>query len=188
MSEHKLPHRQAQISLKETPLGMSWSEGRKPVLNSNEKKAISEDHKEKLENIRQINGVLEMFSKDEDLQDDLRLSNVRMALDHWSGIKRMPPEIYSKRLETDRRVNAVYPKLKLLQSVCMQANMKVPLDHMLDGRAELDSYALTTCFGADFCILHNLTRPLTPKNTPRSEVRPGTSTFDDKLQYAIQLN
>jgi hypothetical protein len=167
---------------------MSWSEGRKPVLNGNEKKAISEDHKEKLENIRQINGVLEMFSKDEDLQDDLKLSNVRMALDHWSGIKRMPPEIYSKRLETDRRVNAVYPKLKLLQSVCMQANMKVPLDHMLDGRAELDSYALTTCFGADFCILHNLTRPLTPKNTPRSEVRPGTSTFDEKLRYAINLN
>ncbi len=91
-----------------------------------------------------------IFSKDEDLQDDLKLSNVRMALDHWSGIKRMPPEIYSKRLETDRRVNAVYPKLKLLQSVCMQANMKVPLDHMLDGRSELDSYALTTCFGADF--------------------------------------
>jgi hypothetical protein len=70
----------------------------------------------------------------------------------------------------------------------MQANMKVPLDHMLDGRAELDSYALTTCFGADFCILHNLTRPLTPKNTPRSEVRPGTSTFDEKLRYAINLN
>ena len=108
-----------------------------------------------------------MLSRDEDLHDDLKLPNVRAALLHWSGIKILPPEVYSRKLETDRRVNSVYPKLKLLQSVCFQANMKVPLDHLLEGKKQLDSYALTTSFGADFCILHDLTRPLTPKNVPK---------------------
>jgi hypothetical protein len=146
---------------------MSWSSGRDLEPKISSKKAISEQHKVKLESIRQINGVLNMLASDEDLQDDLKLASVRTALDHWTGIRRLPPEVYSKKLENDRRVNAVYPKLKLLQSLCSEANIKVPLDHMLDRKRELDSYMLTTSFGTDFCILHDLTRPLTPKNDPR---------------------
>ena len=147
---------------------MSWSSGRTPTTETvTGKKSISDQHKVKLEGILQVNGVLEMLSRDEDLHDDLKLPNVRAALNHWSGIKVLPPEVYSRKLETDRRVNSVYAKLKLLQSVCFQANMKVPLDHLLEGKRQLDSYALTTSFGADFCILHDLTRPLTPKNVPK---------------------
>jgi hypothetical protein len=114
---------------------MSWSEGREV---KDEKKA-SGDAK-KLESIRQVNGVLKKLAHDEDLQDDLKLMNVRLAIDHWSGIVRMQPEKYKKVLENDQRVNSVYPKLKLLQSVCNDANIKVPIDHMLGGKEELESY------------------------------------------------
>lgn len=146
---------------------MSWSSGRTPTAEAVGKKIISDQHKLILQCILQVNGVLEMLSRDEDLHDDLKLPNVRAALNHWSGIKVLPPEVYSRKLETDRRVNSVYAKLKLLQSVCFQANMKVPLDHLLEGKTQLDSYTLTTSFGTDFCILHDLTRPSTPKNVPK---------------------
>ena len=160
----------------ESVKAMSWSTGRKSDTEapSAEKKCISEDHKRKLECIRQINGVLGMLASNEDLQDDLKNPAVRLALDHWTGVRRLPPEVYAKRLENNRTVNSVYPKLMQLQSVCNTAPMKVPLDHLLEGKCELDTYALTTSFGTDFCILHDLTRPLTPKNTSKkTEVNPG---------------
>ena len=167
---------------------MSWSSGRDLEPKISSKKAISEQHKVKLESIRQINGVLNMLASDEDLQDDLKLASVRTALDHWTGIRRLPPEVYSKKLENDRRVNAVYPKLKLLQSLCSEANIKVPLDHMLDRKRELDSYMLTTSFGTDFCILHDLTRPLTPKNDPRNYESSGViSRYLNRVFHSINM-
>jgi hypothetical protein len=146
---------------------MSWSDGRNSNVDNNLSKGgdgvkISTEHKKKLEAIRQINGVLNSFAQDEDLQDDLKLPLVRLAIDHWSGIRRMPPESYTKQLEKDRRVNSVYPKLKLFQLVCNEAQIKVPLDHMLKGKVELDSNMLILSFGSDFCMLHGLTRPLAP--------------------------
>lgn len=152
---------------------MSWSEGRD--VKSSERKASSDA--KKLESIRQVNGVLRKLAHDEDLQDDLKLTNVRLAIDHWSGIVRMQPEKYKKVLENDLRVNSVYPKLKLLQSVCNDANIKVPIDHLLGRMGELEPYIMTSSFGTDFCIAHGLTRPLTPKNPPTRTNNTGNNLF-----------
>ena len=146
---------------------MSWSSGRDVNATLERKKRVSDNHKRQLESIRQINGILGKFADDEDFQDDLKQPGVRLALDHWTGVQRLPPEIYAQKLENDRRVSCLHQKLMLLQAACNEAPMKVPLDHMIHGRRELDSYALTTTFGTDFCIEHELTRPQTPKNSPR---------------------
>ena len=119
----------------------------------------SSDDNKKLENIRSVNGCLAMLARDEDLQDDLKLPILKLAIDHWSGVHRMPPEMYLKKLEKDLRVQSVYPKLKMLQSVCNAVPMKLPLDHMLEGKSELDSSALTRAFGVDFCVKHGLVQP-----------------------------
>ena len=146
---------------------MSWSAGREPGTKdaSTGKKQIAGEDKRKLECIRQINGLLNHLADDEYLQDDMKDPRVRVSLDHWTGIKRLPPEEFERKFGNDKRVASVCGKLKMLQSACHEASMKVPLDHMLQGKRELDSYTLTTTFGTDFCIRHDLTRPLTPKNT-----------------------
>jgi len=118
---------------------------------------------QKLEAIRSVNGCLAMLAKDEDLQDDLQLPLVLLAISHWSGTNRLPPEQYSKKLERDLRVQSVYPKLKRLQAACAVARIGLPLDHFLQGKPELDSRVLTQAYGADFCIRHHLTRPPTPR-------------------------
>jgi hypothetical protein len=46
-----------------------------------------------LDKIEQINAVLQLLSRDEDLQDDLhRLEAVQTAIAHWTGTHRLPPE------------------------------------------------------------------------------------------------
>lgn len=164
---------------------MSFSSGRETCSASERKKKVSEIHKRQLESIRQINGILGKFADDEDFQDDLKQPGVRLALDHWTGLRRLSPEIYEQKLEQDRRVSCVHQKLVLLQAACNEAPMKVPLDHMINGRRELDSYTLTTTFGTDFCVEHELTRPQTPKNSPRktdsiANTRADRSIKDDK--------
>ena len=145
---------------------MSWSSGRDIGASSDKEKSMLDYHRRQLESIRQINGILGKLADDEDLQDDLKQPGVCLALDHWTGVRRLSTEVYEKKLENDRRVNYVHHKLMLLQSACKETSIKVPLDHMIGRRRELDAHALTTSFGADFCIHYNLTRPLNPENTP----------------------
>lgn len=52
---------------------MSWSENRSSENDISKEKKTNAEDKQKLEHIRQINGVLKSFSNDEDLQDDLKL-------------------------------------------------------------------------------------------------------------------
>jgi len=47
---------------------------------------------EVLSKIQQINAVLQLLSRDEDLQDDLRLEAVQTAIAHWTGTNRLQPE------------------------------------------------------------------------------------------------
>jgi hypothetical protein len=137
---------------------VSWAEGRQtPGVQKG-----SDDDK-KLEAIRVINGILKKHADDEDLQDDLKLPQVKLALDHWAGIRRLPPEQYLRKLENDLRVQSVYPKLKMLQAACNDARMPLPLDHFVQGKDKLDTLVLTRTFGTDFCIAHRLTRPQTPR-------------------------
>lgn len=101
---------------------------------------------------------------------------VRAAIDHWSNIKRISTESYKQQLESDRRVASVYPKLKQFQYVCQQANCKVPLDQMLEGKSELDSKTLLTLFGKDFCTSHKLIPSLTTIQPPIATIKKETIT------------
>ena len=149
---------------------------------------ISAEEKKKLESIRSVNGCLAMLAKDEDLQDDLKLPILKLAIDHWSGIHRMPPEMYVKKLEKDLRVQSVYPKLKMLQSVCNAVPMKLPLDHMLGGKSELDSSALLRAFGVDFCVKHGLVQPPTTEKPeqPVGPQKPSTSSSSASFATSSQ--
>eukprot|EP00601_Ochromonadales_sp_CCMP2298_P004628 CAMPEP_0173183494 /NCGR_PEP_ID=MMETSP1141-20130122/8422_1 /TAXON_ID=483371 /ORGANISM="non described non described, Strain CCMP2298" /LENGTH=164 /DNA_ID=CAMNT_0014106701 /DNA_START=169 /DNA_END=663 /DNA_ORIENTATION=- len=90
------------------------------------------------EKIANVNAVLRKLSQDEDLQDDLKMAAVKTALDHWTGRRRLAPET-AEKLQNNRRVVYVLQRLQMLQHVCREAGMPVPLDLMLSGAAELDS-------------------------------------------------
>lgn len=98
-----------------------------------------------MERIKPINAVLLMLSKDEDLSDDLKLKEVKIAIDHWTGKSRLMPE-QANKLQNHRRVVYVLQRLQMLQHVCREANLPVPLDHLLNGLPELNSQYITSNF------------------------------------------
>jgi hypothetical protein len=44
------------------------------------------------ENLRQVNLMLQKLANDEHLHDDLQQADVKRAMQHWTGIKRLPPD------------------------------------------------------------------------------------------------
>jgi len=89
------------------------------------------------EKLRQVNAVLLKLSQDDDLHDDFKLPSVQAAIDHWTNRKRLDPE-NAQKLQNDRRVVYVLQRFQMLQSVCQQAGMPVPLDHLLLRKTEVD--------------------------------------------------
>lgn len=104
---------------------MSWSENRHTESKSSQE--------EKLIKLRQVNTVLEKLAKDEDLHDDLKMPVVKRALDHWTGRKRLSAED-AMEFQDNRRAIYVLQRLQMLQSVCYEAGIPVPLDYMLERR------------------------------------------------------
>ena len=104
---------------------MSWSENRHSANKSSQE--------EKLIKFRQVNTVLEKLAKDEDLHDDLKMPVVKKALDHWTGRKRLSAE-EAMEFQDHRRAIYVLQRLQMLQSVCYEAGIPVPLDYMLERR------------------------------------------------------
>jgi hypothetical protein len=100
---------------------------------------------EQREQLRQINAVLEKLSSDEDLQDDFKLSIVKVAIDHWTGVKRLDPE-KAQQLQHNRRVVYVLQRFQMLQSVCKGLGMEIPLNHLLLGRSSLEPEMLPKLF------------------------------------------
>lgn len=89
------------------------------------------------EKLRHVNAVLLKLSQDDDLHDDFKLPSVQAAIDHWTNRKRLDPE-NAQKLQNDRRVVYVLQRFQMLQSVCQQAGMPVPLDHLLLRKTEVD--------------------------------------------------
>jgi hypothetical protein len=108
---------------------MSWSENR---ISTGGTVDIAKINRQ----IEQVNSVLLMLSRDEDLQDDLKMPIVQKALFHWTGVNRLKPE-EAEKLQESRRVLYVFGKLQLLQAVCREAKMAVPLDHLMNGSPQL---------------------------------------------------
>ena len=46
--------------------------------------------------------------------------------------------------------------LDSFEAICIQSNIKIPLDLVAQGKAELDDDALIATFGAQFCESHRL--------------------------------
>lgn len=95
--------------------------------------------------LRAINAVLSKLANDEDLQDDFTLPAVQVAIKHWTGTHRLDPE-KAQSLQNNRRVIYVLQRFQMLQSVCKEAMMPVPLDHLLQRKSELDANVVRQFF------------------------------------------
>ena len=104
--------------------------------------------KKKLENIKQINSVLELLSKDDDLHDDFKMPEVLKAINHWTGIHRLPIEEAGK-LQDHRRIVYVLQRFQMLQHVCKAAGIQVPLDLLIQRKTELSSDFIKQYFHID---------------------------------------
>lgn len=120
---------------------MSWSENR----SKDEKKPSLESRRNSL---RQVNLVLEKLSKDEDLHDDLKLPEVKRAIQHWTGQNRLPAE-EAVKLTDHRRVVYVLQRLQMLQSVSKEALIGVPFDQFISGATRVPDDLAIKLFGED---------------------------------------
>jgi len=100
--------------------------------------------------IQDINKVLHKLSNDEDLRDDLKLPEVIIALNHWSGKQRLQPEEAERLLEENRRVMYVLQRLQMLQSICREAQVSVPFDSFLKSRSKLTEKEMISLFGNEY--------------------------------------
>jgi hypothetical protein len=120
---------------------MSWSEGR-------DSKKESEPASRRVEKLGYVNGALQKLSEDEDLHDELKLKIVQVAIDHWTGKKRLPPE-ESKRFQDNRSCIYVLQRLQMLRHAAEMAGIASPVDHMLGRKKKLDLKYVLQYFGSD---------------------------------------
>ena len=74
----------------------SWSSEREVSSRTEERRIEVKGH------VDQLQKVLQLLAKDEDLHDDLRMPSVVVAVNHWTGVKRLPPD-EAERLSENRR-------------------------------------------------------------------------------------
>jgi hypothetical protein len=108
---------------------MAWSENRNKSKDKVDPKVVSEK-------IYQINAVLNKLAGDEDFQDDLKLPIVQKALKHWTNQHRLPPE-EALKLQDNRDVVYVLQRFQIIQTVCREARISVPMDLILSRSAQL---------------------------------------------------
>lgn len=149
---------------------LSWSENREKC------QGISESVIK--ERIKNINDVLAKLSKDEDLQDDFKLPQVTVALNHWTGKARLPPE-EAEALSDNRRVVYVLQRLQMLQSVCRASQVAVPFDHFIKGRSKLSDEAILHTFGPFINSMSNI-------NTKVTEEGQSSEIKKDKVQTGVK--
>jgi len=125
---------------------MSWSDDRTEVSVDNSL--------EKLDQIKNINGVLKQLAQDDDLSEYLKEEIVNTAIQHWTGKNRLPPEEAS-HLQNSKSVMYVFARFGKLQMACRQAKMGVPLDHIMQRLPKLKIELITRVFGEDI-IYHPL--------------------------------
>eukprot|EP01035_Chromulina_nebulosa_P018447 gene18447-24154_t len=120
---------------------MSWSENRSSNKNI-------EPPKKRLEKLSIVNGVLKKLSEDDDLHDDLKFKNVQVAINHWTGVKRLNAQDVTKLFE-NRRVVYVYQRVQMIQHACLTAGIPVPFDHFVNKKDHLNFKVTIKYFGFD---------------------------------------
>ncbi|CAM9941576.1 unnamed protein product [Pylaiella littoralis] len=109
---------------------MSWAEGRAQAPTSGE---IDGDVRKK-EALDRVDGMLGVLAQDKLFQEDLRHTDVRKALEHWTGRNRLSEDDADELMEDNYRVQSVCARMAELQSLCRQASIGLPLSHVLAGK------------------------------------------------------
>lgn len=122
-------------------MSLSWSDNRSIEIQH-------ESVLNKLNHLRNINGILKQLSNDEDLHDYLKEDKVLIAIHHWTGQRRLPSE-ESCRLQNYKPVMYVFERLGKLQMICKEAQMGVPLDHFLQRFSSLQIELVIKVFGEE---------------------------------------
>ncbi len=158
----------------------SWSENRTKA------EGWSKDVKN--HKITQINGVLTMLSKDDDLHDDLKLPIVNAAIKHWTNQVRLPPE-ESAKFQEHRRVMYVLQRFQILQSVCTEACIPVPLDHLLGKLPKLSDEIIAKFFGVEFLSNASVKTQIdAPKVEPTKTTQQKKTTSTKKVENTTNTN
>ena len=112
------------------------------------------------------------------------------ALDHWTGVERMTPE-QAEELQENRRAMYVLQRLQILQFVCRQAGVSVPLQTMRDRRSSLSDECIVQLFGDNaFASKETPSSPFSPplSSTPPSPPRPHIPQSDEgPLGFCVSL-
>jgi len=98
--------------------------------------AGEEETKRRAEALGRVRGALEALREDELFQMDLGDEEVRAAIEHWSGRKRLSYQEAEERFEENYKVLQVLGKLKALQAECKRAGIGVPLKALLEGKTD----------------------------------------------------
>lgn len=115
----------------------SWSDNRSREERPSIEKLRSE--------LAAVNGILLLLSRDDDLHEDLSDSEVRAAMLHWTGEKRLSPD-EALRFQDNYRVMSVLKKIQTLQAACRALGIPIPMDHLVQRRPELSKDLLTSRF------------------------------------------
>ncbi|CBJ29309.1 expressed unknown protein [Ectocarpus siliculosus] len=111
---------------------MSWAEGREAAMPA----GATGSRQEALD---RVDGMLRALARDKLLQDDLRNTDVKRALEHWTGQNRMSQDHADELMEDNYRIQSVCSRMAELQSLCKQASIGLPLSHVLAGKGLYDN-------------------------------------------------
>ncbi|CAM9111567.1 unnamed protein product [Ectocarpus sp. 6 AP-2014] len=106
---------------------MSWAEGREAAMPA----GATGSRQEALD---RVDRMLRALARDKLLQDDLRNTDVKRALEHWTGQNRMSQDDADELMEDNYRIQSVCSRMAELQSLCKQASIGLPLSHVLAGK------------------------------------------------------
>ena len=89
--------------------------------------------------------MLAHLAADRNLHDDLKDPEVKVAMRHWTGEERLPPNSeVLLRFQDNYRIMATLGKIQRLQSSCRALGIALPLDHVLKRKTELDPRVLSS--------------------------------------------
>ena len=112
-----------------------------------------------MDKLHSLNVLLKKFVSDEDLHDDLKLNIVKIACNHWTGIKRQPPDI-SNKFQDNKSCMYVFQRLQLLQNVATDAGVQTSVlwNHVVQKKSKLDISLIVRYFGNEFLLLPSFPR------------------------------
>ena len=90
----------------------------------------------KYKKLKVIEGLLGTLKEDELFQSDLKDTEVKAALMHWTNKKRLNRDEAEKRFEENYRVQSVLGKIAQLQQAYRQAGLGVNLEAVLAGSTD----------------------------------------------------